>query len=367
MQHWKNTYPYTPHSVEFDYFTEDAFLYDIETTGLSARHHQIYLIGCAYRSGGKITIHQYFAESPEDESCILREFLRQASAFSSVITFNGKRFDEPFLRERCDKHHIPWEDYPENHLDIYQKCKPFKKLLSLPSLKQKSIEQFLGITRDDRYDGGELIRVYQSYLETRDADALHLLQLHNYEDVAGMITILPIFAYRDLGSLALQIHSIEAHNYSDYEGQPQTELLLEGSLGEALPAPVQLHLLDCYIILNKETFRASIPLFSGTMRHYLPNYKDYVYLPLDDMIVLKELASCIAKDKKQPAKPANCYVKKEGLFLCLPPKLTITEDACVFYPEYKAPLRYLLYDATNMNPIFFEQYLKCLLRHSSDL
>ena len=37
------------------------------------------------------------------------------------------------------------------------------------------------------------------------------------------------------------------------------------------------------------------------------------------------------------------------------------------YPEYKAPLRYLLYDATNMNPIFFEQYLKCLLRHSSDL
>ena len=49
-------------------------------------------------------------------------------------------------------------------MDIYKKIRPYRKLLGLESMKQKAIEQFLGISREDKYTGGQLIEVYRDYL-----------------------------------------------------------------------------------------------------------------------------------------------------------------------------------------------------------
>ena len=44
-------------------------------------------------------------------------------------------------------------------LDIFKELSPIKPLLCLENYKQKSIEAFLGIDREDKYSGGELINV----------------------------------------------------------------------------------------------------------------------------------------------------------------------------------------------------------------
>lgn len=52
--------------------------------------------------------------------------------------------------------------------------------------KQKDWEQFLGLNREDKYDGGQLIAVYKDYLMSKDEDLLHNLLLHNEDDLLGM-------------------------------------------------------------------------------------------------------------------------------------------------------------------------------------
>lgn len=42
-------------------------------------------------------------------------------------------------------------------------------------LQAKSIEAFLGIDREDKYSGGELINVYYEYLAQKDDEKLSLL------------------------------------------------------------------------------------------------------------------------------------------------------------------------------------------------
>lgn len=52
-------------------------------------------------------------------------------------------------------------------------------------MKQKSIEQFLGVHREDKYNGGQLIDVYREYLHTHEKFLFDLLILHNADDLQG--------------------------------------------------------------------------------------------------------------------------------------------------------------------------------------
>ena len=50
--------------------------FDIETTGFSAAHSQVYMIGYATKKNGNIGITQLFAETPSEEPEILAEIGR---------------------------------------------------------------------------------------------------------------------------------------------------------------------------------------------------------------------------------------------------------------------------------------------------
>lgn len=67
-----------------------------------------------------------------------------------------------------------------------RKC---KSILSLSDYKQKTIEHFLGIEREDMYSGGELIDIYRKFA-AKPSDTAHneyrkLLLLHNHDDIEG--------------------------------------------------------------------------------------------------------------------------------------------------------------------------------------
>lgn len=76
-------------------------------------------------------------------------------------------------------------------MDLYKEVAAFRFLLSLPNYKLKTVEAFLGISRSDPYNGGELIEVYRHYGRTGDKEALLSLKQHNYEDVADMPALCP--------------------------------------------------------------------------------------------------------------------------------------------------------------------------------
>ncbi len=217
------------------YLSEDMLLFDIETTGLSPARNQIYCIGCGYLSGDEVVIELFFAENRTQEKPVLDAFFQLLSAHHTIITFNGTTFDIPFIRKRASlyelslpgdlpayqsqddkttfpdntgkKDDVPMLSIPSEisglwnlltSIDLYREVTRMKSLLCLPSYRQKSVEQFLGCCREDKYDGGQLIEIYHQYAAHPDSELLSLLLLHNFEDVKGMFDLLGLLSYHQI-------------------------------------------------------------------------------------------------------------------------------------------------------------------------
>ena len=93
------------HPLIEELFTKQTLFFDIETTGFSSNNCIIYLIGCMRivnnSTGNTIIIDQFFAEKKEDEPKILKAFLALFTEETTLISFNGLRFDMPFIKTRC--------------------------------------------------------------------------------------------------------------------------------------------------------------------------------------------------------------------------------------------------------------------------
>lgn len=142
---------------------------DIETTGLSSAKDRIYLIGCGYWEDGSWKLIQWFDDRGDGEADILTSFLLFSKKFTTLMHYNGRQFDLPFLARR-----IVWnglqgipgaEDFPSamKSLDLYRYLKPYQKFLALPDLKQQTVERFLNTGRTENRSGGDLVKVYLSY------------------------------------------------------------------------------------------------------------------------------------------------------------------------------------------------------------
>ncbi len=194
---------------------EKLLFVDIETTGLSPVHNSIYLIGCLYIKNGTWRTVQFFADNIDEEESVLYSFYNFALNFDTLITFNGNRFDIPFIQEKLNKYDMPFDLYNYNGIDIYKRLRPYKALFALPDMKQKTVEAFLGIERDDEKSGSELIKVYEEYSVRPSEFAQNLILQHNYDDICGMKSILPMLAYSDLFNGEIKAEKAVKNNYKD--------------------------------------------------------------------------------------------------------------------------------------------------------
>lgn len=168
---------------------------DIETLGLNAADDPVILAAFGYFTGAGVpefTVEQFFAATPMAEGEILRAFFRRIGAFQVLVTFNGQRFDVPFLKRRAAVHGVaPF--LPQRHFDIYQEVCRYKGILNLERYNLKTLEQYLGIAREDRIDGATSIVLYQQYLCCPDPALRHAILLHNYEDICNLPQVMRIF------------------------------------------------------------------------------------------------------------------------------------------------------------------------------
>ncbi len=297
------------------FFTEQTIFFDIETTGFSPARSNLYLIGCATRNADTLCIDQFFAESKSEESAVIAAFFSLLAHYDTIITFNGIGFDIPYLKAKCDNLQIPSPFDMHAYVDIYKEVSKLKALLGLASLRQKSIELFLGIDRIDRFSGGELIEVYKAYTRHPTDEALSLLRQHNYEDVLYMPKLLPVLAYPEVLSGSLSVTSLTANEARTFDGNTQKELIF--TLSAACPVPKQLSYRydDCYLTFRHTQLRLCVKLFDGELHFFFDHPKDYYYLPEEDCAVLKSLASGVDRAYRRQATASTCYVRKHAIFL----------------------------------------------------
>jgi len=316
MQHWQETLPFDfSNPIINETFTETSLFFDIETTGFSPARTSLYLIGCAARQGNNLIVDQFFADTPDDEQEVLTAFFAYLEHFQTIITFNGIGFDIPYLKSKCSTYGLCEPFSAHEYLDIYKVVSKLKFLLHLPNLKQKTIEQFLGIDREDTYNGGELIEVYHSYVRSRSPKELHLLKQHNYEDVIDMPNLLPVLSYGRLFDGGFTVASITANQFTSYEGTTEKELIFTLKNDLFLPAAISCRYEDFYLTAKGEETRLVARLFTGELKYFYSDYKNYFYLPKEDMAVPKSLASGVEKGEKVKATASTCYTRKTAIFL----------------------------------------------------
>lgn len=327
----KEEFYFTGDKLSDTLFDESAVFFDIETTGFSPVHSQIYLIGCAYRKDNQICAEQFFAENKEEEQLILSSFLKLLSGFKTLISFNGIGFDIPFLKAKCEIYKQPDLFSNMECIDIFKCVSTVKFLLKLENYKQKTIETFLGLKREDKFSGGELINVYDRYTKEPNEEDLHLLLLHNYEDIMGMPALLPVLSYVELFKENYSIEGAKICDYKGYDGITQKELLISLKNHYPVPKRVSFQYKDYYLVANDYKTSIRIPIYEGELKYFYSDYKNYYYLPEEDIALHKSVASYVDKSYRENARPANCYNRKTSQFL--PQSEEIMNP--IFHKEYK--------------------------------
>ncbi len=288
------------------YPAEECLFFDIETTGFAVRNTHVYLIGCVYYEKNTWKSLQWFAQNPEEETDVLNTFFHFMHAFRVLIHFNGDGFDIPYLQKKAELYGLTADFNRFISLDIFKAAASFKKFLKLENYKQKTIEKFLGVEREDRYSGNELINVYSGYLKNQDKEALELLLLHNRDDIVGMTTLLPVFSYVRILNGEFALDSIE---------QSETEIIFNCRLHQSIPKRVSLGYKDFYITAYQNTLKIRIKIYTSELKFFYRNYRDYYYLPTEDVALHKSVAFYVDKDYRTRAKAANCYSRKTGKFI----------------------------------------------------
>jgi uncharacterized protein len=158
-------------------------VFDIETTGLSPKYSKVILIGVLYIKNNQTIVQQFFADNSKEEKEILFYFREVFKNFEYHITFNGIRFDIPYLNERFKSNDINYIIDKSKDIDILNVVRPYQKKLSLIDCKLKTVEKYLGIERKDTISGKDSVELYKSYEITQNEELKKKILLHNYEDI----------------------------------------------------------------------------------------------------------------------------------------------------------------------------------------
>ncbi|MCI8668283.1 MAG: ribonuclease H-like domain-containing protein [Lachnospiraceae bacterium] len=297
------------HGIE-EYFPGKNILYfDIETTGLSSSRGMIYLIGTAWRKEDSCyEIHQYFAYNAIDEKDLILEFVRNIQSFDILVSFNGDNFDLPFLKKRAEYLGLSVNilNYGIVSVDIYRKIRKYCGLLGMENAKQKTVEKFLGIQRKDTVSGKELIKVYRDYLVKRDEHMRDILLLHNSEDVTGLPVLSGMISYCGIFEGNWEISGMET---------VENGILIVCTLKNKIQKALELQNSFVRVWILGEQVRILLYTVTMELKFFYPDYKNYYYLPKEDMAVHKSVAAFVDKEYRIKAAKENCYMKRSGEFV----------------------------------------------------
>ncbi|MFB6220569.1 MAG: ribonuclease H-like domain-containing protein [Halolamina sp.] len=151
----------------YDNFREEACFFDIETTGLDKRAHDVTTV--SFHRGEETTT------LVQGRDLTARRIREQFADASVLVTFNGARFDVPFLEHSFDL------SVETPHIDLMYPCKS----LGLDGgLKQ--VEKDIGIEREKPdISGRDAVRLWHEY-ERGDERSLETLVEYNRDDARNL-------------------------------------------------------------------------------------------------------------------------------------------------------------------------------------
>ncbi|MFC1908035.1 ribonuclease H-like domain-containing protein [Chloroflexota bacterium] len=153
----------------------EAYL-DIETTGLSPTECMVTVVGIYICNGDNTKVIQLVGKDISTQS-----ILGALDGGEVLYTYNGKKFDLPFIYSRLG---INLEEH-FTHRDLMYDCWKCNLYGGF-----KAVERQLGIERHLKdMNGYEAVKLWWKYVESFDLDALNKLLEYNKEDVVNLKTL----------------------------------------------------------------------------------------------------------------------------------------------------------------------------------
>lgn len=175
--------------------TRWAFL-DTETTGLAGGSGTYaFLIGVGRITPEGFRLRQFFMRDLGEEPSLLYGLAQHLSEFDTLVTYNGKVYDQPLLetRYRMARAALPFDRL--QHMDILFGARRLWKL-RFDSCRLVELEnQILGVEREGDLPGEMIPYVYFDYLRTKEAFRVVPILHHNAIDILTLACLCAIVPY----------------------------------------------------------------------------------------------------------------------------------------------------------------------------
>lgn len=159
---------------------EDYILFDIETTGLHRSKDFMYMFGVCEKIKDELIFSQYYIEDEKNEKELILK-INDILKDRDIISYNGDRFDFPFIRKKAMKYSIDLVNFKNE--DIYREFQKLNFFLREKSLKAINLGKRLGLEVHDHVNQEEMPQIFKMYCKVKDKENLFKLIYHNYIDL----------------------------------------------------------------------------------------------------------------------------------------------------------------------------------------
>lgn len=167
---------------------DEILFLDTETTGISRGTGTIpFLTGLAFFEGNSIQIEQVFLEGMEGEEAYLDYLSDKFKQFPYLVSYNGKSFDIPILRNRFILNRKRTHS-PLHHFDLLHILKRLVRKEVQSGYRQSMMEQFFfDFNRTDDIPGKDVPQIYFDYKKYGVITQFDKIFEHNHLDMLGMV------------------------------------------------------------------------------------------------------------------------------------------------------------------------------------
>ena len=164
---------------------QDFAIVDIETLGLSER--PIILLGIAKPTKTCVCTSQFLLRDIQDEPSAIWALVSQLEQNSSLITFNGRSFDIPYIKQRLAYYGLE-ANLDNPHFDVLHFTRRALRH-KLSDCRLETVEKYIGIEREINIPGALVPHFYDTYLRTKNVGPLVAIVEHNKQDILTLGTL----------------------------------------------------------------------------------------------------------------------------------------------------------------------------------
>lgn len=327
---------------------KDALFIDTETTGLAGGTGTYpFLIGIGHLELDHVVVRQYLLPEFGHEWLMLTCLDRAARDFKYAVSFNGKSFDIPLIKNRYVLNRMVSALEDLAHIDILHSARRLWRT-RLPACDLQTLERHILQKHRIGDVPGELIpQIYFEFIRKRDALHLRDVLEHNYHDIVNMILLTVKIAAICETPVESLSHPEDRLSLAKYfyqskqfdEAVPLLESLMD--YGEGLPKKMRHQAMFLLSMTHKK---------SGKSADAKANLQKLLEHQVYDPEVIEELAKYYEHEDKDFA-IAKEVVEKGLQYLETIRQLDRRSDLVKFIPQLKHRYKRILRKLENQNSL----------------